>query len=249
MIDLSHRILNVLPDPIDPRDRDFRSVRLDRLIPLPESVDHAGDCGQVTDQGDTGSCVGQACASLRYWLCGHEVSHPIRFSPRWIWMVAKEIDPWIPSVLFEYAGTRIRDALKGMRKYGCAREVLWPFEQPLPDPDLEQTIQDDAFTYRIGPYWRLRTVEQMKAHLVSVGPFVAGVPVFENWDAIDQTGRVSEPGGLELGGHAILVVGYDPTGLEFKNSWGSEWGLRGYGILPFDYPIWDAWGTKPGGVR
>jgi hypothetical protein len=47
----------------------------------------------------------------------------------------------------------------------------------------------------------------------------------------------NEPG--VCGGHAILLVGYD---LEkevflFKNSWGYEWGQKGYGTMPFDYVI------------
>ncbi|MNL56083.1 Papain family cysteine protease [compost metagenome] len=38
-------------------------------------------------------------------------------------------------------------------------------------------------------------------------------------------------------GHAALIVGYD---LEkrifyFKNSWGTDWGIDGYGTIPFDY--------------
>lgn len=37
--------------------------------------------------------------------------------------------------------------------------------------------------------------------------------------------------GLPLGGHAILLVGYDLDGVHVLNSWGPEWGFGGLAIL------------------
>lgn len=42
------------------------------------------------------------------------------------------------------------------------------------------------------------------------------------------------------GGHSVVLTGYD---LEkevffFKNSWGDDWGQKGYGTLPFDYVLY-----------
>ena len=52
------------------------------------------------------------------------------------------------------------------------------------------------------------------------------------------------------GGHAVMAVGYNdfkplpyPDGTErsgallIRNSWGREWGLGGYGWLPYDYVL------------
>lgn len=40
-----------------------------------------------------------------------------------------------------------------------------------------------------------------------------------------------------LGGHAVLAVGYDDTASQFivRNSWGADWGDRGYCRMPYDY--------------
>jgi C1A family cysteine protease len=40
-----------------------------------------------------------------------------------------------------------------------------------------------------------------------------------------------------LGGHAVVIVGYDYNKRTFKvrNSWGADWGDRGYAHFPFDY--------------
>jgi C1A family cysteine protease len=39
-----------------------------------------------------------------------------------------------------------------------------------------------------------------------------------------------------LGGHAVLLVGYDKTKKVFivRNSWGDTWGDKGYFYMPFD---------------
>ena len=37
-----------------------------------------------------------------------------------------------------------------------------------------------------------------------------------------------------LGGHAVAVTGFNSTGLEIKNSWGTNWGRSGYTVLPYE---------------
>jgi C1A family cysteine protease len=40
-----------------------------------------------------------------------------------------------------------------------------------------------------------------------------------------------------IGGHAVLCVGYDNLKEAFlmRNSWGPDWGLKGYFWFPFSY--------------
>jgi C1A family cysteine protease len=40
-----------------------------------------------------------------------------------------------------------------------------------------------------------------------------------------------------LGGHAVMVVGYEDTLQCFivRNSWGPDWGDKGYFYLPYNY--------------
>jgi len=48
-----------------------------------------------------------------------------------------------------------------------------------------------------------------------------------------------EPGEKVLGGHAVALVGFDDKNKEFivRNSWGSNWGDRGYFYMPYDYVL------------
>ena len=40
-----------------------------------------------------------------------------------------------------------------------------------------------------------------------------------------------------IGGHAVLAVGFDQKRkrILFRNSWGTKWGRKGYGTIPFEY--------------
>jgi C1A family cysteine protease len=49
------------------------------------------------------------------------------------------------------------------------------------------------------------------------------------------------PGWAErpIGGHAVMAVGYDDARqwMLVRNSWGPEWGMKGYFTLPYAYLI------------
>ena len=61
----------------------------------------------------------------------------------------------------------------------------------------------------------------------------------------DGKGEIPFPGSGDTleGGHAILAVGYDDNkkigsangALLIRNSWGTQWGDKGYGWLPYAY--------------
>jgi C1A family cysteine protease len=40
-----------------------------------------------------------------------------------------------------------------------------------------------------------------------------------------------------IGGHAVMAVGYDDEKKHFiiQNSWGTEWGDKGFFYMPYDY--------------
>ena len=73
------------------------------------------------------------------------------------------------------------------------------------------------------------TVDALKNALATKGPLVTTLDVYE--DFYDYLGGVyAYAKGVLLGGHAVLLVGYDDPGRYFivKNSWGPWWGESGY---------------------
>jgi C1A family cysteine protease len=101
---------------------------------------------------------------------------------------------------------------------------------------------------------RYQAVPQSAAHLMA--SLAEGHPVvfgFETYAGLDDpetakndfrdpsSGRLIMPRQNEasLGGHCVVLAGYDYRERNFlvRNSWGSQWGLRGYFLMPFEYVL------------
>jgi C1A family cysteine protease len=168
--------------------------------------------------------------------------------------------PFTPSRLFIYynervvehsvnedAGAMLRDGIKVTAKYGApSEEPKTPHSWPYDTADFAKKPPADVYTaaleFRAQRYLRLpRNLNQMKGCLASGFPFVFGISVYESFEsnAATKTGDVPMPGANErlLGGHAMLMVGYDDAKQRFvlRNSWGPTWGDKGYGTIPYSY--------------
>ena len=84
----------------------------------------------------------------------------------------------------------------------------------------------------------------MRGCLATGFPFVVGFTVYTSFESqqVAQTGVVPMPdlqNETVLGGHAVLVVGYDDSEQRFilRNSWGPGWGMAGYFTMPYAYLI------------
>ena len=80
-----------------------------------------------------------------------------------------------------------------------------------------------------------------------------GFTVFSSYRQASNDGKIPNPcrGERVLGGHAVVAVGYDDKmiiknsecGKEtagaflIRNSWGTQWGDKGYGWLPYEYVL------------
>jgi C1A family cysteine protease len=56
-----------------------------------------------------------------------------------------------------------------------------------------------------------------------------------------EAGRLIMPKQNEasLGGHAVVLAGYDNPNRTFlvRNSWSAAWGLRGFFLMPYEYVL------------
>jgi C1A family cysteine protease len=81
----------------------------------------------------------------------------------------------------------------------------------------------------------------MRQCLAEGYPFVFGFSVYEAFESEDvaRTGKLNLPkrGEKQLGGHAVMAVGYDDSTKRalVRNSWGRNWGTKGYFTMPYDY--------------
>lgn len=89
-------------------------------------------------------------------------------------------------------------------------------------------------------YFRVNTtLDSVRAFLSEgyciLGGFECPSDIYSN--SCKKTGVISTPTKKMIGGHYVIFVGYNDNTklLKFKNSWGINWGVEGYGFLPFEY--------------
>ena len=224
-----------VPDLPDHRDRLYGLVSRPSLVPLPPSVDLRPKCPPIQDQGDLGSCTAHALAGAFAFVEGP----PFKTASRlWIYFQERAIEGTIKSD----GGAMLRDGIKAMAKLGVCEEDLWPYHPEKFATKPTAPCYKAAQAHQILAYARLHTLlPDMKQCLADGFPFVFGFTVYEGFQspATSSTGvlRMPGPGEKEVGGHAVLAVGYDDLSqsLIVRNSWGTAWGQAGYFTMPYAY--------------
>ena len=225
------------PDLPDQRDLVY-SAPAAIVMALPTAVDLRPQCPSVYDQGQLGSCTGNAIAGA------------IEFE-----RLKQGLSDFVPSRLFIYynervientvnsdAGAQIRDGIKVVAKLGAPPETDWPYDITKFTQKPPQQAFADAAKNKVTSYHRVsRVLNQFKGCLASGYPFVLGFTAYDSFESaqVAQSGHLSmpQPGEAVVGGHAVVAVGYDDKNQWFiiRNSWGSSWGLNGYFTMPYQY--------------
>lgn len=246
--------LSLIPDKRDIRDHIYSSPF--KLEDLPPKMDFSSFMNPVKNQKSSSMCTGFAVSAMKEWQenreheeeveAGKYDHRPNKFydlSEQWIYYKAREIDGLGPTV----AGSTIKSAMQVLYKVGVPTESGWPFHESIKSHPENWTSLIARWS-KIGSYARIYGNDQLKASLYSNGPLVVGIGFFKEIFKVGDDGIVKEPANprLCLGGHAILIIGYDDDTqmFKFKNSWGSEWGQGGYGYISYNYILrymWDAW--------
>jgi len=215
------------------------SVPAATLQALPSSADLRPHCPPVYDQGQLGSCTANAIAGALQFdeIKEHKngLSTPSRL---FIYYNERVIEGTVTSD----SGAQLRDGVKTVAKQGICPEKVWPYDISKFAVKPPTLAYKDAAKDKATNYLRLsQAANQLKGCLASGYPFVFGFTVYESFESADvsKTGIVPMPSPNEavLGGHAVCAVGYDDAQQRFivRNSWGTEWGMKGYCTMPYTY--------------
>jgi C1A family cysteine protease len=222
---------------------------------LPSNVDWRSECPAIYDQGQLGSCTGNGWAGLVEFLVLKQKLPDFTPSRLFIYYNERVMDNDVPTD----AGAAVSDGAHVVSTQGCPHETLWPYDiANFADKPPAKVYQDGLLHLALQVQQVAQDLTSMKEVLASGLPIVIGFVVFESFesDQVTKTGIVPMPGHHEkqLGGHCVVLVGYDDSKSSFivRNSWGTGWGMHGYCMMPYAYltnprlagEFWMATGTE-----
>ena len=226
------------PDLPDQRDIKYTAVRRQELVSLPPNVDLTPGCPPVYDQGQLGSCTANAIAGAFEFVLMKEQAPVFMPSRLFIYFNERSIENSIATD----SGAQIRDGMKSIGNLGVCTETDWPYIENEFAQKPFATCYASALNHTAISYQSVaQDLNQMKSCLAEGYPFVMGFTVYESFESatVASTGTLQMPvsGETVVGGHAVLVVGYDDAQSRFivRNSWGAGWGMAGYYTMPYEY--------------
>lgn len=196
---------------------------------------------KVENQGDLGSCVGNAGTTMFETATGNNA----QLSRLMAYYLGREID----GTIRQDAGTYGRSLIKGTIKTGVAVETLWPYvtskfkTRPSKPAFADAALFKDKITSLKLKYYRVETLEECLQVLNSGNTFMFGFSVTSAIDSLPKSAVLRLPGAKDpiIGGHEVVAVGYNlkQQFIWVQNSWGTEFGINGCFKMPF------AWFSDP----
>ena len=170
----------------------------------PRKIDNRDLCLASSNQLQTPHCAGYSTAGYIEVQNWKKLHYPQQVNGDAIYKEAKTLDN------FSGDGTYLWAAIKGAEKLGMIKGS---------GKSVKTNRQDIQFAL----------------HEYTV--CLAGFMITDDWNYVDlkngiikNSGRNAKP----LGGHAILLCGYDDVGVYIQNSWGTTWGVYGFAILGWE---------------
>lgn len=202
---------------------------------------------EAINQGQLGSCTANAIA-FAYAFDEIKQQNDEQFFPSRLFIYYNE--RLIGGTVNEDSGASFAEGMQCLKEYGVCPETNWPYhiskytDKP-PQNLYQEALLSKAKKYLIVDLTPYKSIELKTDHvkkvLLSGLPIVIGIEVYSSFESeeVANTGIVPMPTPSEqlLGGHAVCIVGFDDNKQAYlcKNSWGYNWGLKGYFYLPYAY--------------
>jgi len=240
--------LTLVKSPHDERDWHYGMI-VAGVETLPKKVSMRANCGPIRSQGNAGFChsfTGTALKNLQETQDWGERCYD--FSPLGLAKVVKENDGIVYT-----EGSTLLEVCKAICSEGVFDESYYPYETYeagsllFPPMAVTEEEAENIPRYRCENYARVDTLEDLKLSLARRNPVMLGISCGEGiYKPVN--GCIGLPlGEFLIGGHAILAIGYDDEKeatikgrtykgfIECQNSWGEDYGDKGFFWLPYEY--------------
>ena len=235
---MTKHIYDLVKSKEDMRAVQFKAEFFNKSKLLPKVVDLIPLQSAVKDQGELGYCFAFAGCSLREYIENKNKDKYIALSQLYLGYKTKLKEGTVGE---DDGVSTLADVLWAIQTYGICPEDMDPY---IPSAFAHSTnaFEDKAAAkYKITQYSQITSLLGLKTALAEGNVVTLGIAVYDSFesDQVAETGNVHMPTPEEqcLGGHAVLAVGYnDNLGIvQVKNSWGPNWGQKGYFTLPYQY--------------
>lgn len=209
----------------------------------------------IEDQGQLGSCTANAAVALVEYMERKAFGKHVDASRLFVYKVTRNMMRTKGD-----SGAEIRTALGAIACFGAPPEEYWPYD-PSPEENNKRFDQEPtAFCYAFASnfqsikYLRLdpsgltpdQVLDSVKTYLAGGLPSMFGFPAYDEFMEPLPGGLIAypKPKSTNHGGHAIVAAGYDDDldlgdgdkgALLIRNSWGTDWGDKGYGWMSYKY--------------
>jgi len=217
----------------------YAQIRVLETKDIAPSFDLRSEMSAVENQGPINSCV--ACAivgALEFLQIKNGIPKNKRFldmSKMFLYYNARDMAGWQT----KDNGCYLNSAIMSLENTGMVTEVRWPYtysrlyKRPAKSLYIvaQKKLVKDAY------YIENNSIENIKAALCEGYPVVFGTSLYSSFKSVTASGIVPVPkaGEKVIGGHAMLIVGYTDKYFIVRNSWGANWGNKGYCFFPFEY--------------
>lgn len=220
---------------------------------VPAKVDLRNFMTTVEDQSQTNSCCANAvCGAYEYMGKRNAMEKGDSvfvddISRLFIYYVGRKRDQQLfredTSLAPRDEGMSLGGALSALEMKGACLEKNWPFTISKVNDTPSNSCFKEAIRYKIAESRKVPVdLNSMRQCLAEGHPIVFGLKLTAQFFKPSAGGGivtpdVDDPQSAEHGLHAMLIVGYNDRQEVFivRNSWGTSWGDKGYGYVPYDY--------------
>ncbi len=219
---MENNLANAQWSPFDIRDYQADYI-FSKEVFIPNEYDprKTKEVQPIRDQTQQGSCVAFSVAAIKEWQEKKNTGFDDFMSPQFIYNLRFNQDG---------QGMYLRDAMNILKNYGILPEERFPYTERIGNSGtISQDQFEEAKNYRIQGYAQITGIDTLKTAIYKNGPCVAAFPYYGGTYFWRRPNEITQP----VSAHAVSIVGYNKEGFIIKNSWGPEFGDKGYIVYPY----------------